>query len=152
MRSEVTAREDTTMPFGILVLWLLSFIRIACLFALMIAAHLAFLECIKGPGPPPSCPYYSHYLAAVGFFDIAVLALLRRPGHRRLLLASAFDVFLCAIGTLVVVGGLWHFSSLLHFYASAICLISIAHFAIFLVPVVREYYRKRTDLTSVSQK
>ena len=149
MRPEVRAREDTTRPFGILVLWILSFIRIACLFALMIAAHIAYLECIKSPGfppfHPPSCSRYESCIAALGIFDIAILALLRRPGHRTLLLASAFDVFLCAIGTLVVVGGLWHFSSLLHFYASAIWLISIAHAAMFHVPVVREYYRKRTN-------
>ena len=150
MRPEMTAREDTTRPFGILVLWILSFIRIACLFALTIACHLAYLECIKGP--MPSCSHYESCIAALGFFDIAILALLRRPGHRRLLLASAFDVFLCAIGTLVVVGGLWHFSSLLHFYASAIWLISIAHAAMFHVPVVREYYRTRTDLTLANQK
>ena len=140
----MTAREDTTRPLGILVLWILSIIRIACLFALTIASHIAYLECIKGPGPPPSCPHYELYLAALGFFDIAILALLRRPGHRRLLLASAFDVFLCAIGTLAVVDGLWRFSSL-QFYANAIWLISIAHAAMFLVPVVREYYRKRTN-------
>jgi hypothetical protein len=92
------------------------------------------------PFHPPSCPRYELYLSALGFFDIAILALLRRPGHRRLLLAFAFDVFLCAIGTLAVVGGLWRFSSL-EFYANAIWLISIAHAAIFLVPRVREYYR-----------
>ena len=151
MRPEVTAREDTTRPLGILVLWILSIIRIACLFALMIAAHLAYLECIKGPGPPPYCSYYTHYLAALGFFDIAILALLRRPGHRTLLLASAFDVFLCVIGTLAVVDGLWRFLSL-QFYANAIWLISIAHAAMFLVPAVRNYYRKRTDLTLANQK
>ena len=116
----------------------------------MIAAHLAYLECIKGP--IPYCPRYELYIAAFGFFDIAILALLRRPGHRTLLLASAFDVFLCAIGTLAVVDGLWRFSSLLQFYANAIWLISIAHAAMFLVPAVRNYYRKRTDLTLVDQK
>ena len=143
------------MPFGILVLWILSFLRIACLFAFMIAAHLAYLECIKSPGlppfHPPSCSRYELCIAALGFFDIAVLALLRRSGHRRLLLASAFDVFLWAVGTLILVTGLWRFSSL-EFYVIAIWLLSIAHAAMFRVPVVREYYRKRTDLTSVDQK
>jgi len=113
----------------------------------MNATHLAYLECIKGPGlppfHPPSCPHYEPYLAALGFFDIAVLALLRRPGHYRLLLASAFDVFLYAIGILTLVDGLWRFSSL-QFYAFAIWLLSIAHAAMFLVPRVREYYRKPT--------
>jgi len=110
----------------------------------MIAAHIEYLECIKGfglPQLPLDCSHFGLYFAALGFFDIAVLALLRRPGHYRLLLASAFDVLLYAVGTLAVVGGPWRFSSLL-FYAIAIWLISIAHAAMFLVPMVREYYRK----------
>jgi len=110
----------------------------------MIAAHIEYLECINAPGPPRLCPCYESYLAVLGFFDIAVLVLLRRPGHRRLLLASAFDVFLYAIGTLTLVYGLWLFSSL-QFYAFAIWLLSIAHAAMFLVPVVGEYYKKRTN-------
>ena len=107
----------------------------------MNASHLAFLECIKGPGPPPYCINFAGYLAALGFFDIVVLILLRRPGNYRLLLASAFDVFLYAFGALALVDGLWRFSSL-QFYAFAIWLLSIGHAAMFLVPRVREYYRK----------
>ena len=151
MRPEVTAREDTTRPLGILVLWTLNIIRIACLFAFMFAAHIEYLECVRAPGPPRLCPCYEPYLAVLGLFNIAVLVLLLRPGHRRLLLASAFDVFLYAIGTLTLVYGLWLFSSL-QFYAFAIWLISIAHAAMFLVPAVRNYYRKRTDLTLANQK
>ena len=140
----MTAREDTTRPLGILVLWILNVVRIACLFAMMIATHLAYLECIRGPGIPSPCPRFELYFAALGFFDIAVLALLRRPGHYRLLLASAFDVFLIGVDPLTVMGGPWRFSSL-QFYAFAIWLTSIAHAAMFLVPRVREYYRKRTN-------
>jgi len=119
----------------------------------MIVTHIEYLECIKGPGLPPLppyCPSFELYFAALGFFDIAVLVLLLRPGHYRLLLASAFDVFLCAVGTFIVVGGFWRFSS--QVYIIVIWLLSIAHAAMFLVPVVREYYRKRTDLTLVDQK
>jgi hypothetical protein len=107
---------------------------------MMIATHLAYLECVKAPGPPRLCLHYELYFAALGFFDIAVLTLLRRPGHYRLLLASAFDVFLYAVGTFIVVGGFWRFSS--QVYIIAIWLLSIAHAAMLLVPVVREYYRK----------
>jgi len=118
---------------------------------MMIATHIAYLECIKRPGPPPYCPRFEVYFAALGFFDIAVLVLLLRPGHYRLLLASAFDIFLYAVGTLIVVGNFWRFSSP-QFYINAIWMISIAHAAMFLVPVVREYYRKGTNLTLVDQK
>ena len=144
MRPEVTAREDTTRPVGILVLWILSVIRIACFFAMMIATHIAYLECVKAPGPPRYCLRFELYFLALGFIDIAVLALLRRPGHYRLLLASAFDFFLYAVGTFIVVGGFWRFSSS-QVYIIAIWLLSIAHAAMFLVPRVREYYRKRTN-------
>lgn len=115
--------------------------RIACLFALMIATHLAYLECVKAPGPPRLCPSYEFYVMVFGFFDITVLDLLRRPGHHRLLLASAFDILVYAFGTLTLVSGLWRFSSL-QFYAFTIWLLSIIHAAMFLVPRVREYYRK----------
>ena len=137
----MTAREDATRPFGIVVLWILSVIRIAYFFALTNASHLAYLECIKGPGLPPCCDYYAHYFAALGFFDITILILLRRPGHYRLLLASSFDVFLYAITTLTAAGYSWRLS-FLGFYTVAIWMMSIAHAAIFLVPAVREYYRK----------
>ena len=116
----------------------------------MIVTHIEYLERIKSPGFPPYSPRFEIYFAALGFFDIAVLVLLRRPGYYRLLLASAFDIFLCAVGTLIVVGGFWRFSS--QFYIIAIWLLSIAHAAMLLVPVVREYYRKRTDLTLVDQE
>jgi uncharacterized membrane protein YqjE len=117
---------------------------------MMTATYLAYLECIKGPGLPPYCPSFHLYFAALGFLDFAVLVLLLRPGHYRLLLASAFDVFLCAVGTFIVVGGVWRISS--QVYIIAIWLLSIAHAAMLLVPVVREYYRKRTDLILVDQK
>jgi hypothetical protein len=143
----VTAREDTTRPFGIIVLWILSVIRIAYFFALANASHLAYLECIKGP--IPYCPRFELYFIALGFFDIVILVLLLRPGHYRLLLASAFDVFLYAISTLAAAGYWWRFYSV-HFYAIAIWLISIVHAAMFLVPVVREYYRTPALLGSQS--
>ena len=140
----MTAREDTTKPLGVFVLWILSVIRIAWFFALANASHLAYLECIKGPGPPPCCFYYAPYFVAFGFFDIAVLALLRRPGQYRLLLASVFDVFLYAITMLTAAGYSWRLS-FLGFYTIAIWLLSIAHAAMLIVPKVREYYNKRTS-------